>query len=58
MEMKVRWESTLEKMPFNDVVPLGNCVMLFSFFKWIYCMCIWFKTFCFVFLTTPWHAGS
>ena len=34
-------------MPFNDVVPLGNCVMLFSFFKWIYCLCIWFKTFFF-----------
>lgn len=38
MEMKVRWESSLEKIPFNDVAPLGNCIMLFSLSGYSVCV--------------------
>lgn len=59
MEMKVRWESSLEKIPFNDVAPLGNCIMLFSLSG--YSVCVFgsrmFLVF-FFFFYLPWHAGS
>lgn len=59
MEMKVRWESSLEKIPFNDVAPLGNCIMLFSLSG--YSVCVFgsrmFLGF-FFFFYLPWHAGS
>ena len=60
MEMKVRWESSLEKIPFNDVAPLGNCIMLFSLSG--YSVCVFgsrmFLFFFFFFFYLPWHAGS
>lgn len=59
MEMKVRWESSLEKIPFNDVAPLGNCIMLFSLSG--YSVCVFGSRmflFLFFFFYLPWHAGS